>query len=120
MLKFYAYTGCSSCRNARKWLDGKGLAYREIAIREEPPSVKELESMLKIQGGEVRRLFNTSGQDYRGLGMKERLPAMSPKEALELLSKNGNLVKRPFVIDAKAGVGLVGFREEEWLPVLKA
>ncbi len=114
MLKFYAYTGCSSCRNARKWLDGQGIDYQEVAIREQPPSVKELEGMLKIQGGEIRRLFNTSGQDYRSQGLKDTLPSISEKEAIGLLSGNGNLVKRPFVLDQEKSIGLVGFREEAW------
>jgi len=84
------------------------------AIRETPPTVAELAAMLKARGGDLRPLFNTSGQDYRAMGMKEKLPAMSEADALELLSKTGNLVKRPFAIDAKKQVFLVGFKEDEW------
>ncbi len=119
MLKFYAYSGCSSCRTARKWLDGKGISYQEIAIRERPPSKVELKGMLQFQGGELRRLFNTSGQDYRAMGMKERLPTMSSEEALGLLATHGNLIKRPFIIDAKQGLGLVGFKEDDWSAAFK-
>ena len=35
------------------------------------------------------------------------------KAALQLLASNGNLVKRPFVLDGKSGI--VGFNEEEWM-----
>ena len=114
MLKFYAYTGCSTCRNARKWLEATGIAFEEKAIRETPPSKKELEAVLKALGGDLKRLFNTSGQDYRSLGMKNRLPTMTSKEAIDLLAGNGNLIKRPFLIDAKSGCGLTGFKEDEW------
>ncbi len=68
--------------------------------------------MLGYYNGELKRLFNTSGMDYRALGLKDRLPGMSEEEALELLTSNGNLVKRPFALGN--GKGLVGFRPKEW------
>jgi arsenate reductase-like glutaredoxin family protein len=62
--------------------------------------------------GDIRKLFNSSGQEYRRLKIAEKVPAMSESDALDLLASNGSLVKRPFVIGE--GVALVGFREEEW------
>jgi arsenate reductase-like glutaredoxin family protein len=44
--------------------------------------------------------------------LSERLPAMSLDEALALLAKNGNLVKRPFALTAISGA--VGFNEADW------
>ena len=114
MLKVYAYSGCSTCKNAIKWLKQRGIEFEEVAIRETPPVVGELKGMLVAQGGELRRLFNVSGMDYRSLGLKDTLPGMSVEAALELLAGNGNLVKRPFVVDAGKKVYLVGFKEEEW------
>ncbi|TDU64156.1 arsenate reductase [Prosthecobacter fusiformis] len=119
MLKVYAYQGCSTCKNAVKWLKAVGVSYQEIPIRETPPTVPELRAMLTAKGGDLRPLFNTSGQDYRALGMKDKLPAMSTDEALAMLAANGNLVKRPFALDEAAGVYLVGFKEAEWEAVLK-
>ncbi len=116
MLTVYCYKKCSTCRDAIKWLDGQGLAYQVKAIRETPPTPAELATALKAAGGDLRKLFNTSGMDYRALGLKDQLPAMSEAAAFELLSKNGNLVKRPFLIgDGKV---LVGFKEPEWEKVL--
>jgi arsenate reductase len=117
MLKLYAYQGCSTCRNAVKWLRAHDIVFQEIAIRETPPSVTELKAMLKARG-EIAKLFNTSGMDYRALGMKDKLPTMSEADALKLLSTNGNLVKRPFAIDEKTGVLLTGFKEPEWQKAL--
>jgi arsenate reductase len=57
-------------------------------------------------------LFNTSGTDYRELKLGDKMPAMSDAEAFQLLSRNGNLVKRPFLLGSK--IGLVGFDEKEW------
>lgn len=114
MLKVYAYKGCSTCRNAIKWLTQHHVPFVEIAIRETPPSIKELKAMLAIQSGDLKRLFNTSGQDYRALGIKDKLPSMTTDEVLHLLSTNGNLIKRPFVVHETASIGLVGFKEPEW------
>ena len=117
MLKLYAYQGCSTCRSAIKWLKQRGIDFVEIAIRTTPPSVGELRSALDALGGDFRRLFNTSGMDYRALGMKDRLPTMAAETALNVLSANGNLVKRPLAIDTGKGIFLVGFKEAEWAPV---
>lgn len=112
MVRIYIYKNCDTCRKALKFLQAHGVAFEEIPIRENPPSKAELEQMLRACGGELRRLFNTSGMDYRALNMKEKLPGLSVKDALELLSKNGNLVKRPFLAGPQKL--LVGFDEAEW------
>lgn len=120
MLKVYAYQGCSTCRDAVKWLKAHAIAHQELAIRETPPTVPELRQMLEAKGGNLRALFNTSGEDYRALGLKDKLPSMSTDDALALLAANGNLVKRPFALDEVAGVYLVGFKEAEWEQSLNA
>lgn len=111
-LRVYAYEKCDTCRKALKFLAAKKVAHEVIPIRQQPPTVAELRAMLAHVGGDLRRLFNTSGQDYRALDLKSRLPKLSEDEALALLASNGNLVKRPFALTPKSGV--VGFREEEW------
>lgn len=112
MLKVYAYAGCDTCRKALKFLKARGVSHEVIPIREQPPTPAELRRMLAAQGGDVRRLFNTSGQDYKALGLSQKLPGMTAEAALALLAGNGNLVKRPFVL-AKDDAW-VGFKEAEW------
>jgi len=111
-VKIYEYPRCSTCKNALKFLDKKKIEYKKIDITSQPPTPAELKKMLGFYDGEIRKLFNTSGQDYRALGLKDKIKDISEKEALSLLSKNGKLVKRPFVLTKKRG--LVGFKEEEW------
>lgn len=111
-MKVYIYKNCSTCKNAIKWLDNKGVNYELKPIRETPPSVKELKQMLGFQNGNIKKLFNASGMDYRALNMKEKMPALSEDELLELLSQNGNLVKRPFLLSKDRG--LVGFKQADW------
>jgi arsenate reductase len=111
-LRVYAYSGCSTCRNALKFLAEHDIPHEVLPIRETPPKPAELRQMLKHTGGEIRRLFNTSGLDYKAMGLKDRLPLMSTDEAIALLSTHGNLVKRPFVLGD--GIGLVGFKPDQW------
>lgn len=112
MLNVYVYHRCSTCRDALKWLDQHGIAYQDIPIRETPPSAAELKKALKFLNGDLRKLFNSSGMDYRALGLKDKLPTLSEDQALALLSQNGNLVKRPFVLGKD--FALVGFKPDAW------
>lgn len=110
--KVYAYKNCGTCRKALKFLDERCVEYDEVAIRDTPPTVAELRRALAAEGGDLRRLFNNSGGDYKQMNMKDKLPTMGEGEALALLAAHGNLVKRPMVFGG--GVTLVGFNEAEW------
>jgi arsenate reductase len=115
-LKIYEYTNCSTCKKALKFLDAKKASYDKVAIVETPPSLSELKTMLGHLGGEVKKLFNTSGLVYREMKLGEKLPEMTEAQALKLLSTNGKLIKRPFLLAAKGGA--VGFKEAEWKKLL--
>lgn len=112
----YTYASCDTCRKAVKWLRTHEVPFEERPIRATPPSLAELNTMLRFQGGELRRLFNTAGRDYRTMGLSTTLDTLSQEEALGLLAQNGNLVKRPFLLSKTQG--LVGFDEDEWAKTL--
>ncbi len=118
MLKVYTLANCDTCRRAVKWLRARGTAFDERPIRETPPSMTELRAMLAAQGGELRKLCNASGREYREQKLAEKLPTMTPAAALALLAGNGSLVKRPFAIGD--GVALVGFDEHAWVAAFGA
>lgn len=111
-LVVYAYANCSTCRDAIAWLKEHRVTFTEKAIYTDPPSVPELRRMLDHQGGNLRKLFNTSGLVYRELGLAAKLPQMSLEDALALLAANGRLVKRPFLLGPNTG--LVGFDPKTW------
>lgn len=117
-MRLYEYQGCDTCRRAKKFLASRGLAFDALPIREQPPTKPELKRMLAIYGGDLRRLFNTSGGDYKAMKLAERLPDLTEAEALALLAANGNLVKRPFLLTDTSG--LVGFKQPEWEKLLGA
>ena len=113
--RIYEYSKCSTCRNALKFLDSKNVAYEKIPIVESPPTKTELKQMLAAQNGQLKKLFNTSGELYRQLGIGAKLDSMTQEQALDLLAANGKLVKRPFILTGNTG--LVGFKEDDWKKV---
>ena len=116
--RVYSYQNCSTCKKALKFLQQKKISYDEIAITDRPPTKAELKKMLGYLGGNLKKLFNTSGQVYRELKLGDRLAGLSEDEALDLLASNGKLIKRPFLLGDHCGT--VGFQESEWSKLLKS
>lgn len=110
MIHFYQYSKCGTCRKAKKFLDEHGVAYKNIDITQTPPSKTILKKALAVYG--IKKLFNTSGMEYRKKGIKGKIGSMIEAQALEMLSGNGRLIKRPIVVD---GIKVtVGFNEDEF------
>lgn len=106
------YPKCSTCQKARKWLEEKGLDFEVRDIKEENPSAEELRQWHQASRLPLKRFFNTSGLQYKALGLKDKLPAMDADEQLALLATDGMLVKRPILVGD--GFVLTGFRPKEW------
>lgn len=117
-LTFYWYPKCGTCRKAKKWLDSHEIPYQEVHIAENPPSRNELEDLYRNSGLELKKFFNTSGQKYRELGLKDKLKNASEDEMLVLLASDGMLIKRPIATDGSKVT--VGFNEEEYEKVWHA
>lgn len=109
---FVCYPKCSTCQKARKWLDEKGIDYTVRDIKTDHPTAEELRSWHKASGLPLKRFFNTSGLQYKALGLKDKLPAMTEEEQIALLATDGMLVKRPILVTENRV--LVGFRQGEW------
>ena len=110
---FLQYPPCSTCKKAKAWLDSHGIAYEARHIKEQNPSFEELSRWLEISSLPVKKFFNTSGLQYKALGLKDKLPGMTVEEQLRLLATDGMLVKRPIVVTDDGKV-LTGFKETEW------
>lgn len=109
---FIHYPKCSTCQKAKKWLDEHQIAYTERNIVEDHPSCEELKLWYEKSGLPLKKFFNTSGMLYRQMQLKDKLPAMSEDEQLELLATDGMLVKRPLIVGENRV--LTGFKETEW------
>ena len=112
MIEFICYPKCTTCQNAKKWLDDNKIEYELRDIKEDNPSLEELTAWYKASSLPLKKLFNTSGLLYKSMELKDKLPSMSEEEQLKLLATDGMLVKRPLVIGG--GFVLVGFKESEW------
>ena len=112
-MKFFSYNKCGTCRKAKKILDAYKVSYDEIDITETPPPKSVLKKAIKLKG--MKKLFNTSGEQYKKLRIKDKIGDMTEVQAIELLSRNGRLVKRPIVVDGNRIT--VGFDENEYKDV---
>ena len=106
------YRKCSTCLKALKWLEENNITFEERPIKEQNPTYEELKAWYQMSGLPLKKFFNTSGLLYKDMQLKDKLPAMSEDEQLQLLETDGMLVKRPLVVGD--GFVLTGFREKEW------
>lgn len=111
-LVVYQYPQCGTCRKAIQSLQSKGHELELHHIKEAPPSAAVLDKLVKLSGLDLKKFFNTSGEVYKELGLKDKLAGMTREEQLALLSSNGMLIKRPIVTDGKNVT--VGYKEETY------
>jgi arsenate reductase len=109
-MKFYGYNKCGTCRKAKTFLDEKNMKYTDIDITLTPPPKSVLKQAMKAKG--MRKLFNTSGVQYKELKIKDKIGSMTEAEAIDLLADNGRLVKRPIAVEKDRVT--VGFNLDEY------
>ncbi|WP_338552333.1 arsenate reductase family protein [Paenibacillus sp. KS-LC4] len=109
----FQYPKCGTCRSAVKSLQAKGHELELKHIVEETPTAEQLRELVKLSGLELKKFFNTSGDVYRELGLKDKLSSMSEEEQLALLASSGMLIKRPIATDGTKAT--VGFKEEQYV-----
>lgn len=112
MIDFFWYPRCGTCQKAKKWLEANNISYEAIDLKEVKPNRQQLEDWFKKSGLPLKKFFNTSGQVYKAMELKDKLSSMSQEEQLDLLASDGMLVKRPILISGDTV--LVGFKETDW------
>lgn len=113
---FLCYPKCSTCKKAQQWLDSQNIAYTFRDIKLDNPSAEELKCWHQKSGLPLKKFFNTSGLQYKALGLKDKLPTMTEEEQYQLLAADGMLVKRPLLVTESAV--LTGFKEAAWAEAL--
>ncbi len=114
---FVCYPKCTTCQKAAKWLEEQGIAAEVRDIKQDNPTEQELRAWHQMSGLPLKRFFNTSGLQYKALGLKDKLPQMSEDEQFALLATDGMLVKRPLLVGED--FALPGFKQAEWEEKLK-
>lgn len=99
-------------RRIGAFLEERAIPYEFRDIKLDNPKKEELREWQHRSGLPLKRFFNTSGLQYKALGLKDRLPGMDEEEQLDLLAADGMLVKRPIL--AGEDFVLVGFKPAEW------
>lgn len=74
------------------------ISYKDRHIVLNNPTKEELKEWITKSGRDIKTFFNTSGNLYKELNLKDKLNMMNEEEKLELLASNGMLVKRPLLI----------------------
>ena len=105
---FVCYPKCTTCQKALKWLEARGVQVEVRDIKTQRPNEQELRTWFQASGLPLKKFFNTSGLQYKALGLKD----MSEEEQIALLATDGMLVKRPILVGD--GFVLVGFKEAQW------
>jgi len=113
---FYSYQKCSTCRKASKWLDQNKINYQFIDIVKQPPSKKFLELALMQFSLDVKKIFNSRGKSFKSLDFD--VMDLTKNKIIELLSNDGKLIKRPFLIINESKL-ILGFNESEYIANLK-
>ncbi len=113
---FYSYPKCSTCKKASNWLDQNNINYQLIDITKEPPSKKFLEIALKQFSQDIKKIFNTRGKSFKSMDVD--INDLTNKRIIELLEKDGKLIKRPFLI-INESILILGFNESEYISNLK-
>lgn len=106
------YEKCSTCKTALKWVEEIGCEVQIRPIKEENPTAEELKEWHAKSGLPLKWFFNTSGNLYKEMKLKDKLPEMSEEEQYQLLSTDGMLVKRPLLITDQDVCP--GFQEAVW------
>ena len=80
-----------------KVLKEKNISLETRDIKENNPTKEEIKNWLNTYQIPLKKLFNTSGNLYKELHLKDKLGDMSLEEQITLLSSHGMLVKRPLL-----------------------
>ena len=112
VINFYCIPNCTTCANARNWLDRKGIQYTEYNLKKQPPSKEELVYWMEQSKLPVKSFFNTNGKSYREKGVKDKVAELTTEAAAALLSADGMLIKRPLATANRQCT--IGFKEEDY------
>lgn len=114
---FICYPKCTTCKKALHFLEQLGIEVQQRDIAQQNPTKEELLKWIEKSGLDFKKFFNTSGQLYRQMELKDKIKTMTQEEAVNVLATNGMLVKRPILVTED--MVLVGFKEDAYKQINK-
>ncbi|TGA96721.1 Spx/MgsR family RNA polymerase-binding regulatory protein [Sporolactobacillus shoreae] len=112
-LVFYTYPSCTSCRKAKGWLKQHDISYEERHLFRDRPNVSELMELLKLSKSGVEDILATRSTLYKQLNVD--LDTMPLSQALQLLSSEPRLLRRPILTDGEKLV--VGYHSDDLMRI---
>jgi arsenate reductase (glutaredoxin) len=88
------------------------VSFEEKDIKAHDLTPKVLKELHEKSNLPLKKMFNTSGNVYKELNLKDKLSEMDLDEAYELLASNGMLIKRPLLISDEHV--FFGFKEQDY------
>jgi Spx/MgsR family transcriptional regulator len=107
VMKFYEKPSCSTCRKAKKWLAGHGVAVDAVDLNQ---GLTEAQIDALIGKRDYTKFLNFRNELYRERKMKTNVPSRA--EAIQLMSQHPNLIRRPLLV--KGSRIAIGFDEAEF------
>ena len=100
--QIYFNPSCSKCRTAQSILDEHGIEAETLLYLDNPPTLEELQDLMRMLGIEDPREMMRSGEPvYAELGLADKPPA----ELLGAITRHPILLERPiFVVGERAVV----------------
>lgn len=102
MITIYHNPRCGKSRQTLALILAAGQEPQVIEYLKTPPTVAELDSLLKKLKMEPRDLMRKGEEIYRELKLAEK--ELSRDEALELLAAHPKLIERPIVVKGRQAV----------------
>jgi arsenate reductase len=95
---------CSKSRQTLEILNEKDIDTEIVLYLENPPSAKEVASILQKLGLSSRDIIRKGEEEYKLLNIKDQ--SLTENELIALMSENPKLIERPIVVkDDKAIIG---------------
>jgi Spx/MgsR family transcriptional regulator len=106
-MKFYLKPTCTTCRKAKKWLQEQGVGVEEIDLNQ---GLSEAQIDALIGARDYKQFLNFRNELYRERKMKLNPPPRA--EAIRLMAKHPNLIRRPILV--KGSKIALGFDERQF------
>lgn len=104
MITMYGIANCDTIKKAKKWLESENITYQFHDYKKLGVETEFLQQQLEIHG--LDKIVNKRGTTYRKL-TEEQKNNLNTDTAVELLSQNTSMIKRPIII--KGELSLLGF-----------
>lgn len=112
----YGIKNCNTVKSALDWLKKKNIDYEFHDYKSKGISEAKLKDWSKQVGWET--LVNKKGMTWRKLDDKAKAKVTNLTSAINLMTTQTSVIKRP-LIEAKGKVVAVGFNEEEYKKLVK-